>query len=355
MKPTKAELKEVKLFLDDILSAVVHDEELESIIADTITKRSQSMANQLDTDFSEIANWMGIAATEAITEVNSNDPNTIMDAVDQALNSFSSPEQPRNIVESNNETAAELESTAQNIVDGIISRIEDDEQAAEIIDRIMNVSEDVANEYDCSFLSAMNSIGEIVSEAIEQNDDPNFIMDTVNDAANSFRDSSNSNSSPQPTRRNSKSVNRARSPRRFDNSSSSSLSDESDIDDPELPRRRRSRRRRSRRSRQQTVRSRSTSSDGIRVRRGTRSNSTKSKLKYQTKLRPTEPFSLERDESAIYIYPANTRDKNLNLPKSISRGIRQICRYKDPVTKRYVPFPDDGSDDEEYEFHIKYQ
>lgn len=57
--------------------------------------------------------------------------------------------------------------------------------------------------------------------------------------------------------------------------------------------------------------------------------------------------------SVMWIGSDNPREKFRNLPRiPLCTGARQLCRSRDPVTKRYVQIPDDGSEDDIYDITI---
>ena len=58
-------------------------------------------------------------------------------------------------------------------------------------------------------------------------------------------------------------------------------------------------------------------------------------------------------ETVIWVEHEDPFENYRNLPsKPVCKGIRQICRYKDPVTRKYISVPDDGSEDDEYDINI---
>lgn len=78
------------------------------------------------------------------------------------------------------------------------------------------------------------------------------------------------------------------------------------------------------------------------------------RLQYRTAIIPKKIKKLKRYETGIYLHPKNTKDRNKNLPGTICRGIRQVCRYKNPTTKRYSQFIDDGTENDRYLMRINY-
>lgn len=79
------------------------------------------------------------------------------------------------------------------------------------------------------------------------------------------------------------------------------------------------------------------------------------RLQYQSVLTPEKIKNLKKQETGIYIYPSDAEgDRNPNLPMTVCQGIRQICRYRNPQTKRYSAFRDDGSEEDQYlmDIHI---
>lgn len=63
---------------------------------------------------------------------------------------------------------------------------------------------------------------------------------------------------------------------------------------------------------------------------------------------------LPQNTSIMFVTPADESDTDRNFPGNICKGVRQVCRYRDPKTKRYTHFPDDGSEEDEYEMKIEY-
>lgn len=48
------------------------------------------------------------------------------------------------------------------------------------------------------------------------------------------------------------------------------------------------------------------------------------------------------------------RLRTTKIPAPICHGIRSHCRYRNPVTKRYAKYPNDGSEDKNYRISLMY-
>lgn len=60
--------------------------------------------------------------------------------------------------------------------------------------------------------------------------------------------------------------------------------------------------------------------------------------------------------TVMWLGSDNPNEKHRNLPqKPFCTGIRQLCRERDPVTKRYIQIPDDGSENDIYDITIYHE
>lgn len=60
--------------------------------------------------------------------------------------------------------------------------------------------------------------------------------------------------------------------------------------------------------------------------------------------------------STLWIGSEDPNEKYRNLPrKPFCTGINQLCRERDPVTKKYIKVPDDGSENDVYDMVIYHQ
>lgn len=63
---------------------------------------------------------------------------------------------------------------------------------------------------------------------------------------------------------------------------------------------------------------------------------------------------IPEDATVMWIEYEKKAENSRNFPRSFCTGIRQVCRKRDPVTKRYVAIPPDGSEDDIYNMAIKF-
>lgn len=62
---------------------------------------------------------------------------------------------------------------------------------------------------------------------------------------------------------------------------------------------------------------------------------------------------IPNDTSTLWMASDNLNENYRNIPrKPFCTGINQICRERDPITKKYVKIPDDGSEDDVYDIVI---
>lgn len=83
----------------------------------------------------------------------------------------------------------------------------------------------------------------------------------------------------------------------------------------------------------------------------------KPSLKMKSKLGRFEPGEMDEDDrSYLSIHPSDDEcdDTDVNLPMPTCEAIRRVCRYYDPVTKRYVAYPPDNSENRRYRFRVSY-
>lgn len=60
--------------------------------------------------------------------------------------------------------------------------------------------------------------------------------------------------------------------------------------------------------------------------------------------------------TVMWLGSDNPNEKFRNLPqKPFCTGVRQLCRERDPVTKRYTQIPDDGSENDIYDITIYHE